>query len=101
MIVEYENEISGFCICELHLNRIILLRMCVLPQNRKKGIGKALLEKIKTKITKKRKTISAEVRETNLSIQLFLKSQHYKAVKVLRNYFLDTEEDAFVFQYNN
>jgi ribosomal-protein-alanine N-acetyltransferase len=39
------------------------------------------------------------VRETNLTAQLFFRSQGFKAVRVLRSYYEDSGEDAFLMQY--
>ncbi|HEV3083032.1 MAG TPA: ribosomal-protein-alanine N-acetyltransferase RimI, partial [Gemmataceae bacterium] len=40
-----------------------------------------------------------EVRESNLPAQLFFKSQGFKAVRVLRRYYEDSGEDAYLLQY--
>jgi len=101
LVVEDEGAVIGFIVYELFLHRFSLLRIGVAPLHRHKTIGSALLNELAGKLTDKRTLISAEVRETNLPIQLFLKSQNYKAVEVLRNYYPDTEEDAFVFHYRS
>ena len=43
--------------------------------------------------------MTLEVRETNLAAQLFFRSLGFRAVNVLRNYYDDTPEDAYVMQY--
>ena len=43
--------------------------------------------------------ILLEVRETNLSAQLFFRNSGFKAVSVLREFYDDTPEDAYVMQY--
>jgi len=40
-----------------------------------------------------------EVRETNLAAQLFFKNQGFRAVTVLRDYYDDTPEDAYIMQF--
>lgn len=99
LIVEEKGEVVGFLMYEIYLQRFTILRIGVLPNYRKQGIGSALLKALTNKLTEKRRLISTEVRETNLSVQLFLKSQNHKAVEILKNYYPDTEEDAFVFHY--
>ena len=47
----------------------------------------------------KRIKVVAELRESNLFAQLFLKAIGFKAVEVLRSYFEDTDEDAYVMEY--
>jgi ribosomal-protein-alanine N-acetyltransferase len=39
------------------------------------------------------------VRETNLTAQLFFRAQGFRAVRVLRGYYEDSGEDAFLMQY--
>lgn len=95
---EDNGEITGFVIYEL-MNRRIQLHNLVVDQNhRKKGVGSILINTLKGKLSKRTK-ISAEVRETNLQMQLFLKSKDFNAVEILKNYFPDTEEDAFVMSF--
>ena len=47
----------------------------------------------------RRKEIILEVRETNLAAQLFFRNQQFRAVKVLRNHYDDTTEDAYYMRY--
>lgn len=99
IIAEFENEIVGFLVYELFLHRYSLIRLGVSPNQRRKGIGSRLLKEVKSKLTTKRSLISAEVRETNLPLQLFLSSQGYRAVEVLQDYYPDSGEDSYVFHY--
>jgi len=39
------------------------------------------------------------VRETNLTAQLFFKASGFRAISVLRSYYEDSPEDAYVMQY--
>lgn len=99
LVIEKESQTVGFLLYEIFLQRFTILRIGIHAKHRKKGLGSELMTALSNKLTEKRKLIVAEVRESNLPIQLFLKSQGYKAVKVLRKYFPDTGEDAFVFNY--
>ena len=47
----------------------------------------------------RRKEIVLEVRETNLSAQLFFSKQGFRAVNVLRSHYDDTAEDAYYMRY--
>ena len=52
------------------------------------------------KLSSHRRTrITLEVRETNLPAQLFFRTQGFRAVRVLRSYYEDSGEDAFLMQY--
>ena len=43
--------------------------------------------------------ITLEVRETNLAAQLFFRHEGFKALKVLRSFYEDSGEDAYLLQY--
>ncbi len=56
--------------------------------------------KLVGKLSSQRRTrILLEVRETNLAAQLFFRKQGFRAVSVLRDFYEDTTEDAYVMQY--
>ena len=59
-----------------------------------------MVGKLISKLSSHRRTrITLEVRETNLVAQLFFRSQDFRAVRVLRGYYEDSGEDAFLMQY--
>ena len=43
--------------------------------------------------------IVLEVRETNLPAQLFFRSLNFRATSVLKDFYQDTTEDAYLMQY--
>ncbi|MEM6473569.1 MAG: ribosomal-protein-alanine N-acetyltransferase RimI, partial [Planctomycetota bacterium] len=47
----------------------------------------------------RRNRIMLEVRETNLEAQLFFKSLGFRAISVLRDFYDDTVEDAYLMQF--
>jgi ribosomal-protein-alanine N-acetyltransferase len=59
-----------------------------------------MVSKLVGKLSSHRRTrITLEVRETNLAAQLFFRAQGFRAVRVLRAYYEDSGEDAFLMQY--
>ena len=61
-----------------------------------------MIEKLFAKLAyQRRNRIVLEVRETNLPAQLFFKSLGFKATGVLRNFYDDSTEDAFLMQFRN
>jgi len=101
MVAEHQDHVVGFMIYELHKNRLHLLNFAVGAQFRKAGIGAAMLTKLFGKLaTHRRSKISLAVRERNLAAQVFFRKQDFRAVKVLRNYYEDTGEDAFLMEYH-
>jgi ribosomal-protein-alanine N-acetyltransferase len=60
-----------------------------------------MVAKLISKLSSHRRTrITLEVRETNLAAQLFFRTQGFRAVRVLRSYYEDSGEDAFLMQYH-
>jgi ribosomal-protein-alanine N-acetyltransferase len=100
MIAEHEDRVVGFMIYELHKTRLHVLNFAVAARYRRYGVGTQMVSKLISKLSTQRRTrITLEVRETNLAAQLFFRSQAFRAVSVLRDYYEDTPEDAYLMQY--
>jgi ribosomal-protein-alanine N-acetyltransferase len=100
MVAEQGEKVVGFMIYELHKAKLHILNFAVQPGQRRTGIGAQMVAKLISKLSSHRRTrITLEVRETNLPAQLFFQKQSFKAVRVLRSYYEDTGEDAFLMQY--
>src|SRR5215472_4764655 len=100
MVAEQGEKVVGFMIYELHKAKLHILNFAVHPQFRRAGIGAQMVAKLISKLSSHRRTrITLEVRETNLPAQLFFRSQGFRAVRVLRNFYEDSGEDAFLMQY--
>lgn len=100
MVAEKDDEIVGFMIYELHKNRLHILNFAVRPDQRRHGVGGAMCSKLFGKLSHERRNrIMLEVRETNLDAQLFFKSLGFRAISVLRDFYDDTIEDAYLMQY--
>jgi ribosomal-protein-alanine N-acetyltransferase len=100
MVAEHSEKVVGFMIYELHKQKLHVLNFAVHPQFRRIAIGRQMVDKLIGKLSSHRRTkITLAVRETNLPAQLFFKSMEFKATKVLRSYYEDSGEDAFMMQY--
>jgi ribosomal-protein-alanine N-acetyltransferase len=100
MVAESDDEVVGFMIYELHKNRLHLLNFAVAPEFRRTSVGSSMIEKLTGKLSLERRSrIMLEVRETNLDAQLFFKSLGFRAISVLRDFYEDTTEDAYLMQY--
>ena len=100
MVAEQGEKVVGFMIYELHKAKLHILNFAVHPSYRRAGIGAQMVAKLVSKLSSHRRTrITLEVRETNLTAQLFFKAQRFKAIRVLRAYYEDSGEDAFLMQY--
>jgi ribosomal-protein-alanine N-acetyltransferase len=100
MVAEMGEKVIGFMIYELHKAKLHILNFAVHPRHRRAGVGSQMVAKLISKLSSHRRTkITLEVRETNLAAQLFFRSQIFRAVRVLRGYYEDSGEDAFLMQY--
>ena len=100
MVAEYDERVVGFMIYELHKNQLHVLNFSVRPDVRRRGVGQQMVNKLIGKLSQQRRNrIALEIRETNLAAQLFFKNLGFRAVSVLRDYYDDTVEDAYVMQY--
>ena len=99
MVAEYEERVVGFMIYELFKQRLHLLNFAVHPDYRRNGIGSAMLAKLASKLVGRRTSVMLEVRETNVEAQLFLKAVGFRAVSVLKGFYDESNEDAYLMQY--
>jgi ribosomal-protein-alanine N-acetyltransferase len=100
MVAEQGEKVVGFMIYELHKAKLHILNFAVSTTCRRLGVGMQMVAKLISKLSSHRRTrITLEVRETNLSAQLFFRAQGFKAIKVLRSFYEDSGEDAFLMQY--
>src|SRR5436190_19278329 len=100
MVAEHGEKVVGFMIYELHKSKLHILNFAVHPQWRRQCVGSQMVAKLISKLSSHRRTrITLEVRETNLPAQLFFSKQEFRAVRVLRAFYGDSGEDAFLMQY--
>lgn len=101
MVAEKNGEVVGYAIYETHDKFIRLLNFAVHPDCKRRGVGRQMIEKMKSKLTGlKRSALVAEVRESNLPAQMFFRSQGFQAVRVERQFYEDSGEDAYVFRFS-
>jgi ribosomal-protein-alanine N-acetyltransferase len=100
MVAEQGEKVVGFMIYELHKAKLHILNFAVHPSYRRYGVGSQMVAKLISKLSSHRRTrISLEVRETNLVAQLFFSRQGFRAMRVLRAYYEDSGEDAYLMEY--
>jgi [ribosomal protein S18]-alanine N-acetyltransferase len=100
MVAEQGEKVVGFMIYELHKAKLHILNFAVHSSHRRVAVGSQMVQKLISKLSSHRRTrITLEIRETNLGAQLFFSKQSFKAVRVLRSYYEDSGEDAFLMQY--
>ena len=100
MVAEAGDSVVAFMIYELHRSRLHVLNFAVARSHRRYGIGTRMMEKLVGKLTPERRSrIVLEVRETNLPAQLFFRALGFRATSVLRDFYQDTTEDAYLMHY--
>ena len=100
MVAEHEDLVVGFMVYELHKSRIHILNFGVGSDYRRLGVGTQMVDKLLAKLSAQRRNrLMLEVRETNLPAQLFFRENGFRAVAVLKDYYEDTPEDAYVMQH--
>lgn len=100
MVCEHEEQVVGFMIYELHKTRLHIISLAVRADCRRRGVGCQMADKLISKLSRQRRDkILLEVRETNLDAQLFFKQAGFRAVSVLRDFYEDSTEDAYLMQY--
>jgi ribosomal-protein-alanine N-acetyltransferase len=100
MVAEQDDRVVGFMIYELHKSRLHILNFAVGAAYRRTGVATEMVNKLIGKLSSQRRNrILLEVRETNLAAQLFFRSSGFRAVSVLRAFYEDTPEDAYLMQY--
>jgi ribosomal-protein-alanine N-acetyltransferase len=100
MVAEMSDSVVAFMIYELHRSRLHMLNFAVLRSHRRLGIGTQMMRKLVAKLAPERRSrIVLEVRETNLPAQIFFRSLGFRALSVLKDYYQDTAEDAYLMQF--
>lgn len=108
MVAEHDERIKGYMIYEIHKDRLHVLNFAVHAACERQGIGAAMVRKLVSKLSlpsgyddgsKRRSRIMLEVRESNLDAQLFFKAMGFRAIRLLRDFYKDTTEDAYLMQY--
>ncbi len=102
MVAESGESVVAFMIYELHRSRLHVLNFAVARSHRRLGVGTRMMEKLIGKLTPERRNrIVLEVRETNLPAQLFFRSLGFRAISVLKDFYQDTTEDAYLMHYDS
>lgn len=91
--------VLGFMIYEFLEPSIQILNFAVHRGYRRQGVATALIDKLKGKLSPERRTrLQLQVREANLDAQLFYRSQGFRAVAVLNDYYINGET-AYQMEY--
>jgi [ribosomal protein S18]-alanine N-acetyltransferase len=101
MVAVAEEKVVGFMLYQLFPDRIHIFNLVVNPDNAHEGVGTALVDRLKAKLSSYRRTmLEIDIRESNLGACLWLKKLDFKAVQVIRDWYQAPElEAAYKFRY--
>jgi ribosomal-protein-alanine N-acetyltransferase len=97
MVAEENGWISGFMVYELKKGHIDVLRLAASDDRRRQGVGSALVEKLKGKLSPgRRRAIRVDLPELDASLDAcrFLAKRGFRSALVR-----DDEEDIYRFEY--
>lgn len=100
VVADCGGDVAGFVIFELLSQQIRLLNIAVDQRFRRRGIGRLLVDRVIGMLSGlHQRRLVLEVRESNLTGQIFFRSCGFKAVAVLHDFYDDTPEDAYRMVY--
>ncbi|KKT93853.1 MAG: Ribosomal-protein-alanine acetyltransferase [Parcubacteria group bacterium GW2011_GWA2_45_14] len=100
MAAEFNELVVGFMIYKYHKNRLHLLNFAVSTEFRRRGVGRQMVEELIYKLLDQHLShIMLKVRETNLAAQVFFRTLGFRAIAVLRDFYIETTEDAYLMQF--
>ena len=95
MVAEQDDRIVGYMLYELDVKQLHLLNLAVTESARRQGVGAAMVAKLRSKLGwGGRNRIMLRVSEANLPGQMFFKSQGFRAVAVIKDFY-DNGTDAY------
>lgn len=101
MVAEWDSRVAGYMVYELFRTQIMLHNLAVSGAMQGRGVGRQLIEKLKSKLDRRRRSeIVAHVSERNLDAQLFFRAMGFRADKVVRGKYTEFQDlDAYRFVY--
>lgn len=97
------DTVLGFVLYELKKTSLDILNLAVHKDHRRHHVGTGILNRMKDKLhIQRRQHIYVRLSEYNDVGHVFLRSQGFKALRVLRDYyeFITPAQDAYLFGYS-
>ncbi len=98
-VAAWNRQIVGFIVLSSHFGSAHIMNMAVHAAYRRQGIGTALVEEAE-RIARYLELdgLRLEVRESNLTAQVFYRSVGFRAVDILPSFYVRSGEDALLME---
>ena len=98
VVTNHADRVVGYTVFELNDTQIDIINLAIHPTFRRQGLASGFVNQMikQVKKHKRRHSITLEVRERNLAAQLFLRSLGFRAEVIMRQYYEETDEDAYL-----
>lgn len=98
LVAQLGEKVVGYVVYKLHERHLQIIKLSVDPFFWRAGIGSALIEKLKSKLTLKRVALTAVVHERWTKEQCFLRKNGFLCTRIKRDYFRDGDGYRFVYR---
>lgn len=99
MVIEHQEMVVGYIVYELHKHKIEILKLDANKKLDWNGILRVAIKKMISKLSRGlREKIEICVPEGSLPLQKLLKSEDFRAKKVLRGHFNEVNEDGYLLE---
>lgn len=90
-----EGEIAGYVVCSRYADVWHLMNIAVAPERRRRGIARALMDRLLTELPPKAQ-VTLEVRRSNEGALRMYETYDFRAAGVRPRYYQDNGEDALI-----
>lgn len=98
LVAEHNDEILGFVVYKLCKAKIAIANLAVHLEYRRQGVGTAIIDKLKGKLSQKRQRVQFLASEQNLGGQLFLRAQGFRCNSIVKEV---VSQDAYQFVFRH
>ena len=98
VICEIESMIGAYVFYQVSPGEVDILNLAVRPCLQRKGFGAKIIGRLKERFPTQK--LIAYVRESSLDTQLFFRSQGFKCVGIVEDYFEHPEENCYLFVWS-
>jgi len=101
LVIEVQGRVVGYCGVWVVIDEAHITNVALLPEYRGKKLGEALMRKVIEVVKEKgAKTMTLEVRMTNMVAQSLYRKLGFQGGAVRKGYYSDNQEDALVMWVN-